>query len=96
MLTHQIKPSPVPTPMDKQHIKLTPVPTPMYKQKIRAIPAPTPTDKQQIISTPDPPLRHTQCSRRGECIMSDFGFRILFRKLGDKLGGKMNFSLSLF
>ena len=25
--------------------------------------------------------------------MSDFGVRILFKKLGDKLGGKMDFSL---
>jgi cyclin T len=61
---HQVKPSPLPTPMDKQHIKPTPIPTPMVKQKIKAIPAPTPTDKQQILSTPDPPLKHTQFSRR--------------------------------
>ena len=89
---HQIKPSPVPTPMDKQHIKLTPIPTPMYKQKIKAIPAPTPTptDKQQIISTLDPPLRHTQCSRRSSSNSNTeaYGYMLLGSSFDDKSTGR--------
>jgi len=89
---HQIKPSPVPTPMDKQHIKLTPIPTPMYKQKIKAIPAPTPTptDKQQIISTLDPPVRHTQCSRRSSSNSNTeaYGYMLLGSSFDDKSTGR--------
>jgi len=89
---HQIKPSPVPTPIDKQHIKLTPIPTPMYKQKIKTIPAPTPTptDKQQIISTLDPPVRHTQCSRRSSSNSNTeaYGYMLLGSSFDDKSTGR--------
>jgi len=64
----------------------------MYKQKIKTIPAPTPTptDKQQIISTLDPPLRHTQCSRRSSSNSNTeaYGHMLLGSSFDDKSTGR--------